>query len=372
MLPEMRCSSRSQRRYKKNVMKIAMSLDVWVVTNLPSFGATAPPRQPYGWPMNCGKPSATYWRGNHYGVTISVGLVSYDEEDAALFESFLALADAACFLAKEKGRNRVQVSSSVDDEVRQQHRNMDEVSRLKEAIKDDRILLYGQKIIPLKDTATDRIEYREVLARLVDLEGKIVGPAQFVPAAERFGLIEELDRHVIRKTFSYIQRAPADLRARSGYFINISGITLSAPDFQDFIVKTLAAYPDVAPSKICFEVTETAAISNLQRTATSMKRLIEKNFSFALDDFGSGMASFAYIHQLPVQFIKIDGEIIKGITTQPACAIIVEAVTKIARTMNMQTIAESVEFSQMIPHLKEVGLDFGQGYAFHRPAKLAY
>jgi diguanylate cyclase (GGDEF)-like protein len=310
------------------------------------------------------------WQGKRYGVTLSVGLVSFNEADGASFDSVLGLADAACFLAKEKGRNRVQVSSPVDEEVTQQQQDMDSVSRLKEAMRDDRILLYGQKIVRLHSDPCNSVTYYEVLARLEDHDGSVVAPGQFIPAAERFGLIEELDRHVVKKTFRHIQTVPALERGRTRYFINLSGITLSAPGFSAFVERMLIAFPGVASSQICFEVTETAAISNLQRTAECMRRLIAKGFCFALDDFGSGMASFSYLSRLPVQFIKIDGEFIKDIITQPTSAIIVEAVAKIARTMSVQTIAESVEFADLLPQLKLLGVDYGQGYALHRPEAL--
>jgi EAL domain-containing protein (putative c-di-GMP-specific phosphodiesterase class I) len=306
-------------------------------------------------------------QGNRYSVTLSVGIVNFGEPEQLTFEAALGLADAACFLAKEKGRNRVQVSLASDEEVRQQHQAMDNVTRLKEAMRQDRVILYVQRIVGLQPDGDPGPVFYEVLARLRDLSGAIIAPSGFIPAAERFGIVEELDRHIVCKTFAHLQAQSPERRDGTCYFINLSGITLSAPGFLIFIEKTLSAYPSVRSSQICFEVTETAALSNVYRTAEAMRQLITMGFKFALDDFGSGMASFAYLSQLPVQFVKIDGEFVKAILSQPAGGIIVEAVAKVARTMDISTIAESVEFAELIPKLKSIGIDYAQGYALHQP-----
>jgi diguanylate cyclase (GGDEF)-like protein len=306
-------------------------------------------------------------QGKRYSVTLSVGIVNFGASEQLTFDAALGLADAACFLAKEKGRNRFQVSLASDEEVKQQHQDMDNVTRLKEAMRQDRIVLYLQRIVGLQPESDPCPVFYEVLTRLRELNGAIIPPSGFIPAAERFGMIEELDRHIVCKTFAYLQTQPPERRNETCYFINLSGITLSTPGFLIFIENTLSAYPSVRSSQICFEVTETAALSNVHRTAEAMQQLITMGFRFALDDFGSGMASFAYLSQLPVQFVKIDGEFVKSILSQPADGIIVEAVAKVARTMNMITIAESVEFPELIPKLKSIGIDYAQGYALHRP-----
>jgi diguanylate cyclase (GGDEF)-like protein len=308
-----------------------------------------------------------FWQGKRYGVTLSVGVAGFGGPEGLSFDGALGLADAACFLAKEKGRNRVQLGLPADEDVRQQQRDMDNATRLKEAMREDRILLYAQKIFGLRaDQDAEQVFY-EVLARLCDVDGTIVPPGSFIPAAERFGLVEELDRHIVCKTFAHLQAQPSGQRAGACYFINLSGITLSAQGFLGFIEGALAAYPAVRSSRICFEVTETAALSNIHRTAEAMRRLIDMGFRFALDDFGSGMASFTYLRHLPVQFVKIDGEFIRAVHSQPANAIIVEAIARVAHTMDMRTIAESVEDEEMIPHLRSLGLDYAQGFALHHP-----
>lgn len=310
------------------------------------------------------------WQGRRYGITLSIGVVTFGEDERLSFEPALGLADSACFLAKEKGRNRVQVSLASDEDVRQQQRDMDNVTRLKDAMRDDRVILYSQQIIGLQSGCDEPRAFHEVLARLRDPDGVIVSPAGFIPAAERFGMIEELDRHIVCKVFAHLEACSADEREGVCYFVNLSGLTLSAPGFVGFIESTLTACPSVRAEQICFEVTETAALANVRRTAAAMRSLTSMGFRFALDDFGSGMASFSYLSQLPVHFVKIDGEFVKGILDEPAGGIIVEAVAKVAHAMGMQTIAESVEFDRLIPPLEAMGITYAQGYALHRPAPI--
>ncbi|WP_052672986.1 EAL domain-containing protein [Pseudomonas sp. ES3-33] len=311
-----------------------------------------------------------FWNERRYSVTLSVGLVGFGTLQFLPFSEALSLADIACFLAKEKGRDRVQVSHADDLEITERQRDMDWVNHIKDCIRDDRVVLYGQRFTAMLVQDHGSVECREVLARLLDTEGNLIYPGSFIPPAERFGIIDELDRHIIRKAFSNLQSLPVHQRAKTRYFINVSGVTLSTPGFSAYIARMLADYVDVQPCQVCFEVTETAAIWSLPHTAAVIQQLVDQGFSFALDDFGSGMSSFSYLQQLPVQYVKIDGEFIKGILTHSAGASIVEAVVKVARAMNILTVAESVEFPEFLPLLLEIGVDYGQGYALHRPEPL--
>lgn len=335
------------------------------------------------------------WESRRYSVSLSVGVAAFGGTalggaasggaapgvatlvhadsggvPALSFNEALSLADAACFLAKEKGRNRVQVSRPSDEEIARQQSDMDWVDRLKECMRQDRIVLYGQRIAAVQPGQDGDMECWEVLSRLLDNDGVLVSPGNFVPAAERFGIIDELDRHIIRKAFSRLQKMGAFQRTRTRYFINISGITLGSPGLMAYLSQMLDQYCDVRPANVCFEVTETAAISSLASTAATMRELTRRGFSFALDDFGSGMSSFSYLEKLPVQYLKIDGEFVKGILTRPTGAVIVEAVAKVAHAMDILTVAESVEFEELLPRLRELGVDYGQGYALHRPEPL--
>ena len=309
------------------------------------------------------------WDGRRYGVTLSVGVASFGGLVSIPFSKALSWADAACFLAKDKGRNRVQISHPGDEEIARQQQDMDWADRIRECIREDRVVLHGQRIFALQQQE-GALECREILARMLDADGKLVSPELFIPAAERFGFIKDLDRHIIRKAFARLQQLAPAQRDRTRYFVNVSGITLSAPGFVAYIEILLAEYGSVRPAHVCFEVTETAAISNLAFTADTMRQLSSRGFSFALDDFGSGMSSFSYLEKLPVHYLKIDGEFIKGILTRPAGAVIVEAVAKVARAMNILTVAESIETLELLPRLRELGIDYGQGFALHRPEPL--
>lgn len=246
---------------------------------------------------------------------------------------------------------------------------MDNVTRLKEAIRGDRIVLYGQRIVNLRKT-DDRTASFEILSRLRDVNGELIAPAGFIPAAERFGLIEEMDRHIIAKSFSHLAGLDDETRKSVRYFINISAVTLSSATFPAYIEGLLLEHPDVVASQVGFEVTETAAITDIRRSAAAMQKLSALGFCFALDDFGSGMASFAYLQQLPVQYVKIDGDFIKNLSVNPVNAIIVEAVVKIAECMNIRTIAECIEDRKLLPMLRLLGVHCGQGFGLHRPENL--
>lgn len=320
------------------------------------------------------------WGSRRYSVTLSVGVAAFGDAASGgtdpgashriTFNEALSLADAACFLAKDKGRNRVQVSHPSDEEIARQQSDMDWVDRLKECMREDRIVLYGQRIVALQSAQDGDLECWEVLSRLLDADGVLVSPGAFIPAAERFGIIDELDRHIIRKAFARLQKMASSQRERTRYFINISGITLSSSGLLAYLSQMLDQYCEVRPANVCFEVTETAAISSMAGTAATMRELTGKGFSFALDDFGSGMSSFSYLEKLPVHYLKIDGEFVKGILTRPTGAVIVEAVAKVAHAMNILTVAESVEHDELLPRLRELGIDYGQGFALHRPEPL--
>ncbi|MDP3342282.1 bifunctional diguanylate cyclase/phosphodiesterase [Frigidibacter sp.] len=310
------------------------------------------------------------FRGRRYSLSLSVGIAVCGQKDGLSFEAALGLADTACYLAKEKGRNRTQASSSTDEEIRLRRRDMDGATLLTEALREDRVVLHAQRIFPLQPGAQQGPIFHEVLARIQGHDGRLILPSDFIPAAERFGLVEQLDHHVIGKVFAHLQNVRQEDGDTACYFVNVSGLTLGSPEFAPFVERQLGSNPDLSASQICFEVTETAAISNIRWVCETMHKLIGAGFRFALDDFGSGMSSFAYLQDLPVHFVKIDGEFIKGTLTRPAGAAIVEAVVKVARVMNMQTIAESVEVADLLPLLRGIGIDYGQGFALQYPEPL--
>ncbi|MEI4264029.1 putative bifunctional diguanylate cyclase/phosphodiesterase [Roseovarius sp. D0-M9] len=308
--------------------------------------------------------------GRHYSTSLSVGIAICGQRDEATPKEALGLADSACYLAKEKGRNRAQVSSSTDEEISLRRRDMDGTTLLAEAIEKDQVVLHAQQIFSLHPGEQKEPKFFEVLARIRGQDGSLIFPGAFIPAAERYGAVERLDHHIIGKVFAHLQKLGLEGCDSACYFVNVSGITLASPGFASFVEGQLTANPEVSPSLICFEVTETAAISNVRGVCETMNKLIGVGIRFALDDFGSGLSSFAYLQDMPVQFVKIDGEFIKGILTKPTGAAIVEAVVKVAHIMNMQTIAESVEVTELIPQLRNIGVDYGQGFALQRPAPI--
>ncbi|MCC5880301.1 MAG: EAL domain-containing protein [Idiomarina sp.] len=309
-----------------------------------------------------------FWQGKRYWISVSIGVAAFGHTTNVSFSEAMSMADSACFLAKDKGRNRIQVSVLDDGDTRQQLNDMDWATRLKSAMLDDHIVLFEQRIMNLRDNHAP--PHKEVLARLIEPSGEIVMPGSFIKAAERFGLIGQLDRHIIRKTFAYLaaHRAPVKL------FVNVSGVTLSDERSEDgfatFVECLLKEYPQVSASSICFEITETAAVTHIERTARMMQTLKDLGFEFALDDFGSGMATFSYLSQLPVSYVKIDGSFVSKIQQNAIAEVIVNAVRDVAQVMGIQTIAECVEEQTLIPRLQSLHIDFAQGYAVQRPQRL--
>lgn len=211
-----------------------------------------------------------------------------------------------------------------------------------------------------------RTRPEDLLARLLDEQGKPIPPGAFIPAAERFGIVEQLDYHIVRKAFEVLKVLPSTMRAPL-FFVNLSGATLSSQDFASSLLRIAGHYPDVLPGNICFEVTETSAITNLGRAADAMQHLVDAGFSFALDDFGSGMSSFSYLERLPVRYVKIDGEFIRNMGAHVAGEAIVESVARVAKAMGIVTIAEHIEQLDQVPLLRSLGVDLGQGFGLHRP-----
>lgn len=307
------------------------------------------------------------WCNRVFGGSVSIGLVSFGDRTTTAAE-ILSAADSACFLAKEKGRNRVQVYCHEDDELIARWQQMDWVGRLRSAIKEDRIKLYAQKIQPLKEikSAFDRYE---VLMRLKDSDERIVPPMAFIPAAERYGLMPTIDRYIIEKVFAFLSSEKNRNDIPLCLSINLSGATLNDGTFSRYL-QTLIDEKNIDPEKICFEITETTAVANLTRTADVIQELRQLGFSFALDDFGSGMSSFGYLKNLPVDYIKIDGIFIKHVLSDKVDAAMVEAIVKIATVMGIQTVAEFVENEKISNFLSTIGVDLGQGHGIHKPEPL--
>lgn len=305
-----------------------------------------------------------------YDLTVSMGIAIFGMQGKVSMIRALGLADAACFLAKEKGRNRIQVNHPDDEDVSQQQLDMEWVGIIKDCIREGRLVLHTQRFTALHPQPDEKHISQEVLARLLDEEGGLIAPGLFIPAAERFGLIEQLDRRIVDMAFASLQALEPEERSQSRYFINISGITLSNESFSAFMDELVLRYPDVEADNVCFEITETVEIAKFSNTLDTIRSLYNKGFKLALDDFGTGVASFAYLQKLPLHYLKIDGSFIRGLEDSETGKVIVESIARVALSMGLKTIAESVEDAEVMPILKKSGIDYAQGFALHEPELL--
>ena len=296
---------------------------------------------------------------------VSVGVVGAIAKLASVKEVMKA-ADVACYMAKEKGRNRVHLFSIDDQELSARRTQMEWVSRVKAALDQNRFCLFAQKIAPLKPGLASGGMHLEVLLRMREESGAIVGPAAFLPAAERFNLMPLVDRWVISSAFAELATRAAH---GSTWSINLSGASLGDEQLFDFIVEQGQQH-GIPFEQVCFEITETAAISNLQDAMALIGRLRKLGCRFALDDFGAGMSSFTYLKHLDVDYLKIDGSFIKGIVDSPLDRAIVHSINEIAHATGKQTIAEFAESESIIDRLRDMGIDYAQGYGIGLPEPL--
>ncbi len=308
------------------------------------------------------------WQGNVFSIGVSIGLVEVGASDRDIGR-ILSAADAACYAAKEEGRNRVHVYQPDDDTLLEQHGQMQWVGRLQTALDQDRLRLYVQPIVPLQADAGNPIHF-EILVRLVE-NGKLISPGTFLPAAERYNLMPRIDQWVVGNTLAWLGDRYRKQGALDGiYCINLSGASLSDERFREGLRATLEQL-QLPAGAICFEITETAAVANLSKVVPFIEEVRALGCAFALDDFGSGLSSFAYLKNLPVDFLKIDGSFIKDIERDPIDLAMVQAINAIGHVMGLKTIAEFVESEAVLQRLIEIGLDYGQGYHIGEPRPLA-
>jgi len=300
------------------------------------------------------------WGVRSYRIGVSIGLVLLDSRSSSLKEVMKA-ADAACYMAKEKGRNRIHLYSDDDAELSVRQTEMEAVSRIRAALENDRFCLHLQTIAPLRGGRA----HAEVLVRMLDEQGGLVPPMAFIPAAERYDLMPLLDRWVIRHAFEALAQQPPG----TSWAINLSGASVCDEGLLEFVLEQ-QRITGVALEDVCFEITETVAVANLAQAATLIQDLQAQGARFALDDFGAGMSSFAYLKHLPVDYVKIDGSFIKGILHSPTERAMVESINQIAHVMGKQTIAEFVEDDAVLACLRAMGVDFAQGYGVGRPQPL--
>ncbi|MEM9163918.1 MAG: EAL domain-containing protein, partial [Cyanobacteria bacterium P01_F01_bin.4] len=306
------------------------------------------------------------WQDQTFGVGASIGVVAIDRHSIDATE-VLSAADAACYAAKYRGRNCTQVYQKDDAELSQQRQERHWIVRIRQALEVNRFCLYRQLIAQTHYPDDVANQHYEVLVRMVDGAGKLISPATFIPAAERYGLMPMLDRWIVQTSFANLEQADQGQSADVLYSINLSATSLNDERFLDFLKAQFNDFR-VPPQHICFEITETAAIADFVRATSFIQELKQLGCRFALDDFGSGMASFGYLEALPVDFLKIDGKFIQDMMTSPTKQAIVESIHRVGSVMGLQTIAESVESNHALEKLQTIGVDFVQGHQVGHPA----
>ena len=295
------------------------------------------------------------WNDENFSIGVSAGISVITNELKNPTEA-INIADQACLIAKDEGRNRIHVADDMLNEFIIHKEEISWINVINEAIRDDKFILYKQEIM---DLSSKNASHYEILLRLEDAKGNILAPSSFMPSAERYELMAKIDQWVVEKAFSLIQK---DVN----YSINLSGQTLCSPDFAKFVIEIEKKY-NINPKIICFEITETMAIKFLKNTKIIIDTLTKRGYSFSLDDFGTGLSSYAYLKKMPVSYLKIDGMFIKEIVKDKVSYTMVKSINEIGHVMNIKTIAEFVEDADILSKLKEIGVDYAQGYHIHKP-----
>jgi diguanylate cyclase (GGDEF)-like protein/PAS domain S-box-containing protein len=309
------------------------------------------------------------WQDTTFPVTLSVGIVPIDRE-AGDIHAVLAASDDACHISKEEGGNKTTVFHAQDSKFRRRRGDMEWIGKINRAVEENRFLLYYQTIEPLDVHGKLRPKL-ELLLRLVNEDGSIARPNDFIPAAERYNLMPQIDRWVVEnsmRAFRLLQDQKSPL-AESMFSLNLSGPSLLDDSLVDTILHFLRKYA-LAAEDFCLEITETSAIQNLSYATRFMNRLKAEGFTFALDDFGAGFSSFGYLRTLPVDYIKIDGSFVQNIDESLVSYTMVDSINSIGHVMGLKTIAEFVKSEPVRNKLIELGVDYGQGYFFNEPKPL--
>ena len=307
------------------------------------------------------------WEGQDFPIGVSIGVASITK-DTTSSSDILSLADVACYTAKEKGRNQIHIYQANDKEAERKRGAMLWVSQIHHALENDTFSLYQQSINPVIPESQQKKHY-EILLRIPNDDGTLISPVNVIGAAELYGLMTNIDEWVVRNTFEWMTKNKSVMQDIEFLSINLSGQSLSSKKFLNTVI-SLMDESNVSPENICFEITETSAISNFVSAIKFINTIKGLGCKFALDDFGSGMSSFSYLKNLNVDILKIDGSYVHNIENSTIDQAMVEAVNKIGHAMGMTTIAEYVENAGILEILKDIGVDFAQGYGIAYPAPL--
>lgn len=305
------------------------------------------------------------WSDKSFSTSVSIGLVELVSEDQN-WATLMGQADAACYHAKEAGRNQIRVYADDDAQVALRHTEMQWVSRIVQALQQNRFILYAQ---PIVCTRTRKPSHQEVLVRMIDTDGSVLPPGMFLPAAERFNLVLMLDKWVFTNTLQWLaaklQAGDQPLKCA----INLSGASIGQSQFHCFVEEELQR-TGVPTRLLCFELTETVAINNLQNARHFIAQMKLLGIHFALDDFGAGMSSFAYLKNLSADYLKIDGIFVRELHKDPIDYAMVKSINEVGQVMGMKTVAEFVENEAILEKLQEIGVDYAQGYGVGKPVPL--
>lgn len=303
-----------------------------------------------------------HWDNKVFKVGISIGIAALNKKSGST-KDIQSAADTACYIAKEQGRNRIHIYE-VDSSVTEKHANETNwLNKINVALDNDRFVLYFQKILSVND---DKHEHFEILIRMLDKEGKTIPPNSFIPAAERFDIMSSVDSWVIKNTLLIMNK---EEYKNINFSINLSGQSLSDLNFMKNCIHQIDN-SNTDPNRLCFEITETAMIANLSNAVRSVSILRGLGCKIALDDFGSGLSSFSYLKNLPVDYLKIDGSLIKDIEKDNVNITMVKSIIHIGQSMGLETIAEYVETDGILNILRDLEIDYVQGYGIAKPVPL--
>jgi diguanylate cyclase (GGDEF)-like protein/PAS domain S-box-containing protein len=307
-----------------------------------------------------------YWEDRSFRMTVTIGLAEINEFTSDV-TAVLRAADTACHLAKDRGRDSVHAFTESDEAVVEHYSGLEWLNTIQKALDDDRLTLSAQMITPLQKESED-FNY-EILVRLRDSHGNEHLPGTFMPAAERYGLVTMIDMRVIEKALAWLAANPRHMARLQSCHINVSAPSISNQKFHQFVARVLDRYP-VDGTKICFEITETSAMANLADAWSFFDMVAEYGCCIALDDFGSGMSSFNYLKTLPASILKIDGAFVRDLNRDDTDMAVVRAIHEAARALGKVTVAECVESREVADKLRGLGVDYGQGFALHKPCPL--
>lgn len=303
------------------------------------------------------------WQGKKYGIRLRMGIAPFNKKIVDSSQVF-SMADIACDTARQKSGSRIHIYS-IDDEIsRKTYEEMQLAARLNDALDKNQFVLYWQPIVAVSDVS-NRIHY-EVLIRMLDESGNIIPPGMFLPPAEKYGMSVGIDQWVVNTIFSFCKANPGIMENLSMCAINLSGQSIGNEDLLNTIISNIKKRV-IQPNKVCFEITETAVVTNLLEATRFIETLKQYDCKFSLDDFGTGMSSFSYLKSMPVDYLKIDGSFVKNIDSDPIDFSLVKSINEIGHVMGKKTIAEFVENDAILARLSNIGVDYAQGYGIGKP-----